>query len=126
MMGRMSDIAPLPGAREDAEALERADRRAYARRGLMLAAIVAAPFAALHLLGPSGVFTLPEAALITVVTMTAASATAIGTTLLVLDVPERRMDRRLARLGERLARIEGLLERTRRHLPLDAPAPAGD
>ena len=32
----------------------------------------------------------------------------------------------LRRLGERVARIEGLLEGTRRHLPLDAPAPAGD
>ena len=128
MMGRMSDIAPFPGAREDAEALERADRKAYARRGYILVATAWAGFAALYLLGPSGVFTLPEPVHTAVVFMAVAIVTAIVTTLLVLDVPERRMDRRLARLSERVARIEGLIERGGRFGAADAPepAPAGD
>ena len=124
MMGRMRDIAPLPGAREDAEAQARADRKADARRGYILVAIVAAAFAALHLLGPSGVFTLPEAVHITVVIMAAAIVTAIGTTLLVLDVALRRRDRPLADLDGRVARVEGLVERGGRFGAADAPEPA--
>ena len=131
MMGRMRDIAPLPGAREGAEAPDRADRKANARRGPILAATAAAAFTALYLLyllGTSGVFTLPEAALITVATMTSASGTAIGTTRLVLHVPLGRLDRHLARLGERVARIEGLVVRGGPFRAADAPepAPAGD
>ena len=126
MMGRMRDIAPLPGAGEGAEALERADRKAEARRGYILVATAWAGFAALYLLllGPSGVFTLPKAVHITIVFMALAIVTAIVTTLMVLDDALRRPDRRLADLDGRVARVEGLVERGGRFGAADAPEPA--
>ena len=133
MMGRVRDIAPLPGAREGAEALERADRKAYTRQGLILVGSWAALLAAVTLAGeifrdvPVS-FTFPEAVLVAGVILVGASGTAIVTATMWVEVSLRRMDRRLADLDGRVARVEGLVERGGRFGAADAPepAPAGD